>query len=85
MLDADDATQRGDRDRELIDESMIPGDEIGQIMRSRNQTVAESSIKQLHTLGPPRPFALVAHRHRHIGSSYASSDPVPCPARPGRC
>jgi len=41
MLDADDATQRGDRDRELIDESMIPGDEIGQIMRSRNQTVAE--------------------------------------------
>src|SRR2546426_3046083 len=22
-----------------------------------------SSIKQLHTLGPPRPFALVAHRH----------------------
>src|SRR5215469_15207905 len=24
-----------------------------------------SSIKQLHTLGPPRPFALVAHHHRH--------------------
>src|SRR5215469_15834844 len=24
-----------------------------------------SSIKQLHTLGPPRPFALVAHNHRH--------------------
>src|ERR1700722_6674292 len=23
-----------------------------------------SSIKQLHTLGPPRPFALVAHHHR---------------------
>src|SRR5215471_17748193 len=23
-----------------------------------------SSIKQLHTLGPPRPFALVAHDHR---------------------
>ena len=41
MLDADDATQHGDRERELIDESMIPGDEIGQIMRSRNQTVAE--------------------------------------------
>ena len=41
MLDADDATQHGDRERELIDESMIPGDEIGQIMRSRNQTVIE--------------------------------------------
>src|SRR2546426_483591 len=24
-----------------------------------------SSIKQLHTLGPPRPFALVAHHHPH--------------------
>lgn len=41
MLDADDATLHGDRARELIDESMIPGDEIGQIMRSRNQTVAD--------------------------------------------
>src|ERR1035438_10029746 len=36
-----------------------------------------SSIKQLHTLGPPRPFALVAHSHPHTGSSYASSDPTP--------
>src|SRR5216683_412331 len=26
--------------------------------------VRPSSIKQLHTLGPPRPFALVAHSHR---------------------
>ena len=41
MLDADDATLHGDRERELIDEAMIPGDEIGQIMRSRNQTVAD--------------------------------------------
>jgi len=41
MLDADDATQHGDRAREMIDEAMIPGDEIGQIMRSRNQTVAD--------------------------------------------
>src|SRR5436305_3798141 len=24
-----------------------------------------SSIQQLHTLGPPRPFALVAHSHLH--------------------
>jgi signal transduction histidine kinase len=41
MLDADDATQRGDREREMIPAEMIPGDEIGQIMRSRNATVAE--------------------------------------------
>src|SRR5215831_5034637 len=27
-----------------------------------------SSIKQLHTLGPPRPFALVAHHRRQNGS-----------------
>ncbi|BDC48160.1 hypothetical protein F183_A04760 [Bryobacterales bacterium F-183] len=41
MLDADDATQRGDRAREMIPDDAIPGDEIGQIMRSRNATVAE--------------------------------------------
>lgn len=41
MLDADEATRRGDRDRELIDETLILSDEIGTIMRSRNETVAE--------------------------------------------
>lgn len=41
MLDADAATQAGDREHELIAESDIPGDEIGQIMRSRNATVSE--------------------------------------------
>jgi signal transduction histidine kinase len=41
MLDADDATRQGDRGHELIDEELISGDEIGQIMRSRNQTVTE--------------------------------------------
>lgn len=40
-LDADEATRTGDRTHELIDESLIPQDEIGQIMRSRNRTVAE--------------------------------------------
>jgi len=40
MLDADAATQRGDRDREMIPPGEILGDEIGQIMRSRNATVA---------------------------------------------
>ena len=41
MLEADQATQRGDRERELIDEAFIPGDEIGHIMRSRNATIIE--------------------------------------------
>jgi signal transduction histidine kinase len=41
MLDADEATRRGDTGRELIDPELIPGDEIGQIMRSRNASVAE--------------------------------------------
>jgi len=39
MLKADTATQAGDREGELIPESEILGDEIGQIMRSRNDTV----------------------------------------------
>jgi signal transduction histidine kinase len=41
MLDADSATQAGDRERELIPGEEIFGDEIGQIMRSRNATVTE--------------------------------------------
>ena len=41
MLAADRATQAGDREKELIDEAEIPGDEIGQIMRSRNVTVSD--------------------------------------------
>lgn len=39
MLEADDAVQEGDADNEIIDEKFIPADEIGSIMRSRNQTV----------------------------------------------
>ena len=39
MLEADRATLAGDRERELIPASDIMGDEIGRIMRSRNDTV----------------------------------------------
>src|SRR5215472_6722901 len=39
MLEADAATQAGDRARELIPEEEILGDEIGYLMRSRNETV----------------------------------------------
>ena len=41
MLDADQATQHGDREHELIDEALIPADEIGHIMRSRNATIMD--------------------------------------------
>ena len=40
MLDADEAARQGHRAGELIEETQIPGDEIGQIMRSRNETLA---------------------------------------------
>jgi signal transduction histidine kinase len=39
MLNADEATRKGDREEELIDPAWISGDEIGQIMHSRNETV----------------------------------------------
>jgi signal transduction histidine kinase len=41
MLTADEATRRGDRGHELIEERYITNDEIGQIMASRNETVAQ--------------------------------------------
>jgi signal transduction histidine kinase len=41
MLNADHASQTGDRAHEIIPMEYIPGDEIGQIMRSRNETVTE--------------------------------------------
>jgi C4-dicarboxylate-specific signal transduction histidine kinase len=41
MLKADEATQQGDREHEMIDAQYILDDEIGYIMRSRNATVAQ--------------------------------------------
>ncbi|HZS55703.1 MAG TPA: HAMP domain-containing sensor histidine kinase [Bryobacteraceae bacterium] len=41
MLNADSATQRDDREKEMIDQRFILNDEIGQIMKSRNATVAQ--------------------------------------------
>lgn len=41
MLKADEATQTGDRQHELIDDRFILDDEIGYIMRSRNATVGQ--------------------------------------------
>ena len=47
VLDADEASRHDDRARELIPEPLIPGDEIGQIMRSRNATVVELRRQEL--------------------------------------
>lgn len=41
MLNADKATQSDRREHEMIDQRFIFNDEIGQIMRSRNETVAQ--------------------------------------------
>ncbi len=41
LLEADRAAQRGDVEHELIDRALIPGDELGQIMRSRNDAISE--------------------------------------------
>jgi signal transduction histidine kinase len=41
LLDADVASQRGDRENELVDPQFILDDEIGQIIRSRNETIAK--------------------------------------------
>lgn len=39
MLDADMAVQEGNKEQEIIADTMIPSDELGEIMRSRNRTV----------------------------------------------
>ena len=41
LLEADQASLEGDRAREIIEERHILGDEVGQIMRSRNRALAE--------------------------------------------
>ena len=48
MLKADEATQCDDRKNEMIDDQFILDDEIGQIMRSRNQTVAQLRQQEDH-------------------------------------
>jgi signal transduction histidine kinase len=48
MLDADAATLAGERTSEMIDPAYILDDEIGQIMRSRNETVAQLRRQEDH-------------------------------------
>lgn len=46
MLEADAASQAGDRAKEIVADGLIPEDEIGQIMRSRNETVRELRARE---------------------------------------
>jgi C4-dicarboxylate-specific signal transduction histidine kinase len=46
LLDADAASQAGDRAAEIVPDEEIPADEIGQIMRSRNATVRELRARE---------------------------------------
>lgn len=48
MLDADAATLSGDTENEMIAPRFIRDDEIGQIMRSRNETVAQLRRQEEH-------------------------------------
>lgn len=48
MLHANSATLRGDRQNEMIDPKFIADDEIGQIMKSRNETVAQLRRQEDH-------------------------------------
>jgi len=41
LLDADDAAQRRDTEQELVPGDRIPRDELGEIMRSRNETIRQ--------------------------------------------
>ncbi len=47
-LEADEATRQGDREHEIIEPHLIPGDEIGDIMRSRNKTVSKLRDQEAH-------------------------------------
>lgn len=47
LLSAEEASLRGDFRGEIIDESFIPGDEIGQIMRSRNEMICELRRREI--------------------------------------
>lgn len=60
LLRADDAAREGRKAEEIILEREIPADEIGQIMRSRNETVASLRQKEAALAGALRSLEEVA-------------------------
>lgn len=60
ILAADDAVREGRRDREIIPRAQITSDEIGQIMRSRNETISTLRQKEADLAGALRSLEEVA-------------------------
>lgn len=69
MLDADAAVQAGDRERELIAESRMPRDELGEIMRSRNDSITKLRRQEKalnHALDQLEIVAMELKRKNHL-------------------
>lgn len=60
LLDADEAARRNDTAHELIDASLIGNDELGQLMRSRNATIANLRQREMDLAATLRQLAEVA-------------------------
>ncbi|TVQ61033.1 MAG: sensor histidine kinase [Phycisphaerales bacterium] len=69
LLHADSAVQEGRRDEELIDEGLIPADELGEIMRSRNESIVKLRRQEkalAHALDQLEVVAMELKRKNHL-------------------
>lgn len=69
MQQADEAVRAGRRDEELIPEVLIPGDELGAIMRSRNESIGALRRHErdlAHALGQLERAAIDLRRKNHL-------------------
>ncbi len=69
LLDADSAVQGGDRERELIPAGEIPEDELGEIMRSRNESIIKLRRQEkalAHALDQLEVVAVEMKRKNHL-------------------
>ncbi len=69
LLDADHAVQAGDREHEIIPASDIPADELGEIMRSRNESIIKLRRQEkalAHALDQLEVVAVELKRKNHL-------------------
>ncbi|MBL0921872.1 MAG: hypothetical protein IBJ10_07060 [Phycisphaerales bacterium] len=69
LLDADHAVQAGDREHELIPAPDIPADELGEIMRSRNESIIKLRRQEkalAHALDQLEVVAVELKRKNHL-------------------
>lgn len=69
LLDADSAVQAGDREHELIPAPDIPADELGEIMRSRNESIIKLRRQEkalAHALDQLEVVAVELKRKNHL-------------------